>query len=313
MTLKQLLSIFVRGFAMGSADVVPGVSGGTIAFISGIYPRLIKSLTSFDMTAVKLVLRLQFRALFEHVDALFLAVLFLGVFSAIGTLAHGVAYLLETYPVLLWSFFFGLILASALSMLREVSRSLRARDVIPFLTGCGFILFVSTTGAVTLEPSLPMVFLAGCIAISAMLLPGVSGSFLLVLMGLYATMIDAIKSFNLPYILFFVAGAGVGFLGFSRVIRWLLINWYRPTLLFLIGLLLGSLYVVWPWKIIVAELSKNLSPAAYALQVGEPMLVFASLSALVGVGLVVALELVFGRRKGLSQNEEGAQRVPPSV
>jgi len=297
---------------MGAADVVPGVSGGTIAFITGIYPRLIQSLTSFDASALQLLLKLRFRELFMHVDAGFLIALFAGIFTAVGTLSHGISYLLNAYPVALWAFFFGLILASALWMLRGIS-GFRMRDVIPVLVGVCLILLISTSGAVSVEPTLPMIFFAGCIAISALLLPGVSGSFILLLMGLYASTIDAIKSFDFIYLTVFALGAGVGFLGFSRVINWLLTRWYQPTLLFLIGLLLGSLYVVWPWKLVNGDFSKNILPATYSSQIGEDFLFFAVLSALAGVVIVVVLESVFGSNKNPAEKKINESEGPPPV
>lgn len=284
---------------MGAADVVPGVSGGTIAFITGIYPRLIASLTSFDMEMVRLVLRFKVGLAWKHVDANFLLALFAGIFCSIASFAHLISFLLESYPVALWSFFLGLILASAIWMLAGVSK-LKIFDVIPAVSGIALVYLISTSSAGNLIPSLPIIFAAGFIAISAMLLPGVSGSFLLLLMGLYATTIDAVKGFDLAYLVTFACGAALGFLVFSRLIKWLLDRYYRQTLLFLIGLLVGSLYVVWPWKLIDGDFSQNILPVSYAAEVGDPMVWWAVIAAAAGICIVFSFELVFGRKqKGL--------------
>lgn len=298
MKLREIFGIFVRGVAMGAADVVPGVSGGTIAFITGIYPRLIACLTSFNLEALNLVVRFKIAAAWKHVDANFLLALFAGIFCSIFSLAHLISFMLESYPVVIWSFFLGLIFASAIWMLRSLP-GFRLSDLVPMAAGILIILLISISPAAQLSPVLPLVFLSGFIAISAMLLPGISGSFLLLLMGLYASTVDAVKGFDLAYLMTFAAGAGFGFLAFSRVINWLLNRYYRPTLLFLIGLLIGSLYVVWPWKLPEGELSRNVLPASYAENIGDPMLLWSVLALVLGIALVISFELVFG-----ADNEE---------
>lgn len=301
MSPKEFLGVLVRGMAMGAADVVPGVSGGTIAFITGIYPRLIASLTSFDIETVKLVLGFDIKSAWQRVDGNFLLALFAGIGCSIFSLSHLIAYMLEEHTVVLWAFFFGLILASALWMLAGI-KGFRWADAVFLLLGIGFILAISLSPATQLTVSLPIVFVAGFIAISAMLLPGVSGSFLLLLMGLYASTIEAVKTLDIQYILVFALGAVCGFLVFSRVIDWLLKTFYRPTLVFLIGLLFGSLYVVWPWKVASGEMSSNTTPATFAMQVGEPMLLWAAVSFVLGIAVVFGLEWVFGRNKRPAQD-----------
>jgi len=288
---------------MGAADVVPGVSGGTIAFITGIYTRLISSLTSFDLELLGLVLRFKLAAAWKHVDANFLLALFAGILCSILSLAHIISYLLEHLPVLLWSFFLGLIFASAIWMLRGVSY-IKLVDAIPLVAGVALIYLIAISPATPLSPSLPIVFVGGFIAISAMLLPGVSGSFLLLLMGLYATTIEAVKNLDVVYLLTFAFGAGCGFLVFSRVIKWLLNRFYRQTLLFLIGLLVGSLYVVWPWKQVDGDFSQNLLPSTYADQIGDPMLFWSLLSAVLGMAIIFSFELFSGKKKRSSSATE---------
>lgn len=300
MSPKEFLGVLVRGMAMGAADVVPGVSGGTIAFITGIYPRLIASLTAFDFETVKLVLGFKVQSAWKRVDGNFLLALFIGIGCSIFSLSHLIAYMLEEHTVVLWAFFFGLILASAIWMLMGL-KGFRWKDTIFLILGIGFILLISLSPATQLTVSLPVIFGAGFIAISAMLLPGVSGSFLLLLMGLYAATIDAVKTLDIQYILVFAMGAACGFLLFSRVIDWLLKTFYRPTLLFLIGLLIGSLYVVWPWKVANGEMSHNVSPTTFSEQVGDPMLIWAAVSFVFGIAVVFGLEWAFGINKRSSK------------
>ena len=305
MKFLHVLGIFLRGLAMGAADVVPGVSGGTIAFVTGIYPRLITSLTSFNIEALSLLGRFKLVAAWKHVDANFLLTLFAGILCSIFLVAHFVSYALEYYPVLLWSFFFGLILASAIWMISELGRP-RILDILPLVLGISLVYFISTSPIASLSPSLPIIFLAGFIAISAMLLPGVSGSFLLLLVGLYATTIEAVKTVDVNYLVIFASGAALGFLIFSRVIKWLLTRFYRQTLLLLIGLLSGSLYVVWPWKLVDTEISQNLLPAAYASEVGDPMILLAAAFMMIGVVVILFFELMFEQESG----EMGASAAP---
>lgn len=294
MSLKEFFGIALRGMAMGAADVVPGVSGGTIAYITGIYSRLIASLTSFDTELVRLVLKLKIVAAWKHVDANFLAALFVGVVTSIFLFAHLISYLLETVPLLVWGFFLGLILISAISMLLKMTDR-KLLDVVPLVIGAVVIFAIAESPAASLSPELPWIFMAGFVAISAMLLPGVSGSFLLLLVGLYEPTIEAVKTLNVAYILTFAAGAACGFLVFSRFIKWLLHRFYRQTLLFLIGLLCGSVYVVWPWKLVNGDFSQHLSVSAYKNQVGDPMLTWTFLSFCAGVLVIVLFEFFVSR------------------
>jgi len=291
----EVIGIVLRGMAMGAADVMPGVSGGTIAFVTGIYPRLITSLTSFNFNVLSLVLQLKITEAWRQVDANFLLSLFAGILCSIYLFSHLVAYAFESYPVLLWSFFFGLITASVVVMLMELGR-LRLPEILSLIAGVAFVFLISISPAGNLSPLPLLVFLAGFIAISAMLLPGVSGAFLLLLMGLYTPTIDAVRNLDLVYITIFASGAALGFLVFSRLIKWLLTRFYRPTLLFLIGLLVGSLYVVWPWKSVDTEVSQNLSPSSYAFDVGDPMILWARLAMVVGAAIILSFELLFGKQ-----------------
>lgn len=241
------LSIFVRGMLMGAADIVPGVSGGTIAFITGIYDTLLDSIRSFDIQCLKLVLRGDIKGAWTHVNGSFLSVLLLGVATSILTLARLVSWLLEDYPVPLWAFFFGLVLASALILLRQIERWTPLR-IVCLICGAVTALWIALSPTVAMDIGLAGAFLSGFIAICAMILPGISGSFILVLMGMYATVLTAVKSFDVLFLLVFVIGAAAGLMCFSRVLHWLLQRAHSATMAVLTGFLFGSLAVVWPWK-----------------------------------------------------------------
>jgi putative membrane protein len=241
------LGVFLRGVLMGAADIVPGVSGGTMAFITGIYDRLLASIRAFDLQLLRLLHRGDLRRAWEHVDGAFLLTLVAGIATSILSLARVIAWLLETYPVPLWAFFFGLILASALVLLRQVPHWSTAR-VFCLTAGLGVAAAIALSPVVALPAGLPAIFIAGFIAICAMILPGISGSFILILLGMYATVLHAVKNLELAVMLVFALGAGLGLMCFSRVLHWLLRRYHAATMALLTGFLFGSLLVVWPWK-----------------------------------------------------------------
>lgn len=239
--------VYLRGVLMGAADIVPGVSGGTMAFITGIYDRLLGSIRAFDVTCLRLLSRGQVRAAWLHVDGAFLLLLLLGIATSILSLARLVSWLLDAYPVPLWAFFFGLILASALVLLRQVPRWTPA--LCACLVGGGLTAaFIALSPVVAMTPGLPGFFIAGFIAICAMILPGISGSFILILLGMYGPVLTALKNLELEVILVFGLGAGLGLMCFSRLLHWLLQRFHAATMALLTGFLFGSLLVVWPWK-----------------------------------------------------------------
>ena len=243
--------VFMRGLLMGAADIIPGVSGGTIAFITGIYDRLLGSIRSVDVEFVKLLLKLDFAAAWRHVNGGFLLALLLGIATSILSLARGISWLLEFHPVPLWAFFFGLILASALVLLREVEHFNLSR-LLCLVSGIAVASWIALSPVMHFDIGLVGVFLSGFLAICAMILPGISGSFILVLLGMYATVLGAIKSFDLLFIAVFAVGAGSGLLCFSRLLHWLLHRYHQATMALLTGFLFGSLIVVWPWKRVLA-------------------------------------------------------------
>jgi putative membrane protein len=245
------LGIFLRGLLMGAADIVPGVSGGTVAFITGIYSRLLGSLRAFDLSFLKLLIKRDVSGAWSHVDGGFLLVLLAGIATSILTLAQFISWLLEFHPVPLWAFFFGLILASALVLLRQVERW-SIRRVLSLFAGIGTAVFIGLSPVTGLEATWPAIFLSGFLAICAMILPGISGSFILVLLGMYGTVLTAVKSLDLLFIAVFALGAASGLMCFSRILHWLLSRFHEATMALLTGFLFGSLTVVWPWKQVLA-------------------------------------------------------------
>ena len=239
--------VFLRGMLMGAADIVPGVSGGTMAFITGIYDTLVDSIRAVDLEFLRKVLRLDIAGAWQHVNGNFLLALLLGILTSIFTLARLISWVLENHPVPLWGFFFGLILASALVLLRQVERW-NAGRALCLLIGAAFASAIALSPVVGLDAGMTGVFLSGFLAICAMILPGISGSFILVLLGMYGTVLGAVKSLDLLFIAVFAFGAGCGLLCFSRVLHFLLHRFHQATMALLTGFLFGSLAIVWPWK-----------------------------------------------------------------
>ncbi len=280
----QMLAIFLRGGAMGAADLVPGVSGGTIALITGIYERLIEAIASIDLEAVKKALRGDIVGAWKHIDGTFLLLLATGILCSIFSLASLIEYLVQHQPVMVWSFFSGLLLASLILLLKMVLP--RSPGCFAFvLSGCALAVLFALLRSAALPAEGLFIVLGGFIAISAMMLPGISGSFLLLVLGLYEPTLAAVTGLDLLYLLLFALGAGMGFIFFSRLICYLLHHFHNRTLLFLSGLLAGSLYTTWPWKQEMDGMSVNISPAAHA----EPQLLLAAGCFLLGLGLVLGL------------------------
>lgn len=239
--------VFFRGVMMGAADIVPGVSGGTVAFITGIYGRLLGSLRAFDLVCLKMCSKGDIKSAWKHVDGTFLLVLLVGIAASVLSLARFLSWLLEHHPVPLWAFFFGLILASALILLRQVESWSPVR-LFNLLIGIAAAVFIGLSPVTALEASLPVIFFSGFLAICAMILPGISGSFILVLLGMYGTVLTAVKGLDLPFLVVFACGAAAGLMCFSRILHWLLSRYQAATMALLTGFLFGSLTVVWPWK-----------------------------------------------------------------
>ena len=244
------------GMLMGAADIIPGISGGTIAFITGVYDKLIHSLSRLDFHALRHFYKGQFRQLFLYMNLGFLLRLGLGILISLVSMVHLISYLLVYYPILLWSLFLGLVMASAWLICRHIEHWNVKQFLFVIL---GFVLAWQGSSAINLsiEPGLLSFFIAGSIAISAMLLPGVSGSFLLLLMGLYQPVLVAIKNLDFAVIFTFGSGCIVGLVCFSKVINWLLEHHAQPTKACLLGLTLGALHKLWPWQVPLASLAEQ--------------------------------------------------------
>ena len=232
---------------MGAADVVPGVSGGTIAFILGIYEELINSIKSINTENLRLLFRGQFRSFWEGINANFLLSIVLGIGISIFSLAKIITYLLVNQPILVWAFFFGLVLASTWFVAKEI-KQWQVKTAVSFVIGAVLAYYI-TVATPAETPTHPLfIFLCGAIAICAMILPGISGSFILVLLGKYFYIMEAVKSFRITVMLTFMAGAVIGITTFSRVLSFALRRFHDATIALLSGFMLGSLNKVWPWK-----------------------------------------------------------------
>ena len=247
-SIKDYIIISLKGMSMGAADVVPGVSGGTIAFISGIYEELLNSISSFNFGLIKVFKKEGIKAVWEKLNGNFLAALFVGIFISIISLAKLIESLLENHPVLIWSFFFGLVLASIIYVGKQITKWNLGSFVLLIL-GALIAYYITTLNPMVSENSSPwFLFLAGMIAICAMILPGISGSFILVLLGAYKPVLNAVNNRDVTSVIIFMVGAVVGLLSFSKILKWLFANYKNYTLAVLTGFIIGSLNKIWPWK-----------------------------------------------------------------
>lgn len=246
-TFKDYALLTLKGIGMGAADVVPGVSGGTIAFIVGIYEELIDSIKSINLTSLKMLCSLKFSRFWKAVNGNFLLAILSGIGLSVFSLAKLITYLLVQEPVLVWSFFFGLVLASIWFVSREVAQW-NAKTVIAFAAGAVAAYAITITTPAETSNDLWFIFLCGAIAICAMILPGISGSFILVLLGKYFFIMDAVKSLKISVLLVFAGGSVIGISLFSRALSYALHRFHDITIAILSGFMLGSLNKVWPWK-----------------------------------------------------------------
>ena len=241
------LMVLVKGCAMGAADVIPGVSGGTIAFITGIYETLLDSIRAFDLTALRLFLRGRWREWWRKVNGSFLFSLLAGIGISIFSLAKLMTWLLENHPVGVWSFFFGLIIASSVLVAREIKRW-NVWSVVSGIIGIVIAYYITVVTPTETPDAWWFIILSGAIAICAMILPGISGSFILLLMGKYLFIMEAVHELNVGVLALFAVGAVAGIISFSHVLSWLLKHYHNVTVSLLTGFMVGSLNKVWPWK-----------------------------------------------------------------
>ena len=245
--IKDYAVLTLKGMAMGAADVVTGVSGGTIAFIAGIYDELINSIKSINMHSLKLLFTGKIAAFWKAVNGNFLFALLLGIAISVFSLAKLITYLLLNEPVLVWSFFFGLVLASTWFVTKDI-KGWNWKTVAGFVGGAVIAYYITVATPAETSTNLMFIFLCGAIAICAMILPGISGSFILVLLGKYFYVMEAVKTLDLVVLGVFAFGAALGITSFSRVLSYALKNFRNITLSVLSGFMLGSLNKVWPWK-----------------------------------------------------------------
>lgn len=248
--LKDYLFLALKGMAMGAADVVPGVSGGTIAFIVGIYDELINSIKSINAHSIKLLFTGKIVAFWKAINGNFLCSLLLGIGISVFSLAKLITYLLVHEPVLVWSFFFGLVLASTWFVSKDI-KEWNWKTITGFILGALVAYYITVATPAETPTNLLFIFLCGAIAICAMILPGISGSFILVLLGKYFYIMEAINTLDLVILGVFAVGAFLGITSFSRVLSYALKNFRNITLAVLTGFMLGSLNKVWPWKEVV--------------------------------------------------------------
>ena len=253
---SDYLLISLKGMAMGAADAVPGVSGGTIAFISGIYEELINTISGINLDLLKTLRKEGLKSFWRALNGNFLTALLIGIIVSFVTFMRLAKYLIEYHPVLIWSFFFGLIIASIYFVAKQITQWNLA-TFATLILGAIMAYYVTLLPSSASNESTWFLFFAGAIAICAMILPGISGSFILVILGAYKTLSDALHDFDFKRILIFACGAMIGLLSFSRILKWLFKNYHNITLALLTGFIFGSLNKIWPWKMTETVMEKT--------------------------------------------------------
>ncbi len=287
---------------MGAADVVPGVSGGTIAFISGIYEELITSINNINFALFATWKKEGFKAFWKKLNGNFLLSLFTGIAFSVITLAKLISWLLINQPVLLWSFFFGLVIASIFFVARAIEKWSLA-TILMLVFGSALAYYITQLPPIENTEYLPFLFLSGALAICAMILPGISGAFILVLLGSYKTVLDAVHERDLTIVLTVGFGALFGLLSFARLLKWMFQHYKNMTLAMLTGFIIGSLNKIWPWKKvletkifddkIISIKEENISPFAFE---GDNQLLFAVLLAFLGFSVIFILEKLASKK-----------------
>lgn len=306
--------LFLKGVLMGAADIVPGVSGGTIAFITGIYERLLLSLQSIVPALIKMAKDRSLSGFWEKINGTFLVTLFSGILLSVVLFAKIIAYLLVNHPIPLWSFFFGLIVASVSIVGKQISEW-NIRLFVTIVVGAVIAYGLTQLSPASVEPSYLNAFLSGLIAICAMILPGISGSFILVMLGTYSFILGAIKDFDLMVLMVFASGCLIGLLSIANLLVWAFAHFRNTTLALLTGFMVGALTKVWPWKEVLTYredrhgqlmplLEQNIWPVTYEVQNGVSaqmgMAIVCFLVAFVGV---LCLESFAGRPKTLVSDQ----------
>ena len=302
-SVKDYILLFLKGIGMGGADVVPGVSGGTLAFITWIYEEFLRSIKSFDSKAVQLLVTCKFSYFWEHINGSFLSVLLAGIILSILSLARIIHYFLEQHPIELWSFFFGLIIISAITVTREINKW---NYVVIGAGIAGIVLayFITDAAPASTPECYLYIFFAGAIAICAMILPGISGSFILLILGKYQFIISALKDLDVGILVVFALGCITGLLSFARLISWFLNKYRNMAIALLAGFMIGSLNKIWPWKEtitfrtdragdLVPLVQENILPHKYYAVTGEsPQMLMALLFVAIGILIVIIIEKI---------------------
>ncbi|MFK5974442.1 MAG: DUF368 domain-containing protein [Flavobacteriaceae bacterium] len=292
---SHYLIITLKGMAMGIAELVPGVSGGTIAFVAGIYEEFISAINNINLKTLRLWRKEGFSSFWKALNGNFLASLLLGMCISIFSFSKLISWLLSNEPILLWSFFFGLVLASVLFVAKAIEKW-NIATVLLLILGAAVAYFITTIPPSQNADSLAFLFLSGALAICAMILPGISGSFILVLLGSYKTILEAVDERNFKILLTVGLGIVFGILSFAKVLKWMFSHYKNITLAILTGFILGSLNKIWPWKKVLETkligkkliiIDENISPFSFE---GDPQILYALIAAIVGFSLIFILE-----------------------
>lgn len=291
--MNQYIANFFKGIGIGSANVIPGVSGGTIALITGIFERLINALKSCNLTAIKLFFTGKFKEFAQHIDLWFLASVGSGVVVAILSIARLFEFLFAEYPIYLWSFFFGMILVSIYYVGITIEK-FNCKVALSFIIGTAFALFIAFGTPANENNNILYLMICGAVATCSMILPGLSGSFVLVLMGNYQLiMIDAVNDLNLGILIPVAIGGVVGLLAFSHLLSWIFKNYRDITIAVLTGFILGSMPIIWPWKNdIITYFGSEAKVTGYEYYFPEFNIEFATalVIMLIGAALIVLTE-----------------------
>jgi putative membrane protein len=297
-SIKDYLLITAKGMGMGAADVVPGVSGGTIAFITGIYEELINSLKSIEPNTIKMLFKEGIPATWKTVNGNFLFALFIGIGISVVSLSKVIKYLLAEHPILVWSFFFGLIVASAYVVSKSITKW-NLKSIGGVVLGSAIAYYITIAAPTQTPTELWFIFLCGMLAICAMILPGISGAFILLLLGKYEYIVGALSELNLVVIATFMAGCVLGLVSFSHVLSYMFKKFHNMTIAILTGFMIGSLNKVWPWKEtlttridshgeIVPVTQMSVLPTQYTES--EPLILGGLVMVVVGFLLIIAMD-----------------------
>ncbi|PKQ44307.1 DUF368 domain-containing protein [Confluentibacter flavum] len=301
---SDYLIVSLKGLAMGAADAIPGISGGTIAFISGIYEELIATISNIKPSLFRTLFKEGIVAFWKEANGNFALALLLGIVISYVSFMKLAKYLLEYHPILIWSFFFGLIVASIYFVGKQITKW-NVSTIIALIIGACIAFYISILPVMAANDNLLFLFFAGAIAICAMILPGISGSFILIILGAYKTISDAIHDIDIKKLLIFIAGAIIGLLSFSHALKWLFKNYHNVTLALLTGFIFGSLNKVWPWKetltwytnskgIKEPLLQESVSPFSFN---GDSQLLVASILMIIGFLSIFILEKIGSKKQ----------------